>query len=168
MHILIFIVFLTTQRFIHYIYFTFAITSCGEWNRELLCSVFFAVCAGIAFLIFNYFIVFYDRRQKGYHHLIQCSTSSPFVQHLNCNLFRSWNQGVTKRCRLSWLTNSALIFEPKCARRGRGCRVSANEYSYSCAHGAQINFGDLTPYLTYAITCMERYWNQKMLYWLPL
>jgi hypothetical protein len=26
--------------------------------------------------------------------------------------------------------------------------VSANEYS--CAHGAQINSGDLTPYLTYA------------------
>jgi hypothetical protein len=25
--------------------------------------------------------------------------------------------------------------------------VSANEYS--CAHGAQINFGDLAPYLTY-------------------
>ncbi len=34
--------------------------------------------------------------------------------------------------------------------RGEGwsCGVSANEYS--CAHGAQINFGDLTPYLTYA------------------
>ena len=29
---------------------------------------------------------------------------------------------------------------------GGGCRVSANEYS--CAHGAQINFVDLTPYLT--------------------
>jgi hypothetical protein len=28
--------------------------------------------------------------------------------------------------------------------------VSANEYS--CAHGAQINFGDLTPYLTYDFT----------------
>ncbi len=27
------------------------------------------------------------------------------------------------------------------------CGVSANEYS--CAHGAQINFGDLTSYLTY-------------------
>jgi hypothetical protein len=27
-----------------------------------------------------------------------------------------------------------------------GCGVSANEYSY--AQGAQINFGDLTPYLT--------------------
>jgi hypothetical protein len=37
--------------------------------------------------------------------------------------------------------------------RGKGggwvavCGVSANEYS--CAHGAQINFGDPTPYLTY-------------------
>jgi hypothetical protein len=30
---------------------------------------------------------------------------------------------------------------------GGSLRVSANEYS--CAHGAQINFGDLTPYLTY-------------------
>jgi hypothetical protein len=30
---------------------------------------------------------------------------------------------------------------------GGGCGVSANEYS--CAHGAQIIFGDLTPYLTY-------------------
>jgi hypothetical protein len=32
--------------------------------------------------------------------------------------------------------------------RGEGCGVSANEYS--CAHRAQINFEDLTPYLTYA------------------
>jgi hypothetical protein len=30
---------------------------------------------------------------------------------------------------------------------GGGCGVSANEHS--CAHGAQINFEDLTPYLTY-------------------
>jgi hypothetical protein len=33
--------------------------------------------------------------------------------------------------------------------RGEGGGVSANEYS--CAHGAQINFGDLTSYLTYAV-----------------
>jgi hypothetical protein len=32
--------------------------------------------------------------------------------------------------------------------RGMG-EVSANEYS--CAHGAQINFGDLTPYLTHGL-----------------
>ncbi len=31
-----------------------------------------------------------------------------------------YNQGVTKRYRLSWLTNSALVYEPKC--RGRGLR----------------------------------------------
>jgi hypothetical protein len=31
--------------------------------------------------------------------------------------------------------------------RGGGCEVSAKEYS--CGQGAQINFGDLTPYLTY-------------------
>ncbi len=30
---------------------------------------------------------------------------------------------------------------------GGGCGVSANENS--CTHGAQINFGDLNPYLTY-------------------
>ncbi len=53
------------------------------------------------------------------------------------------------RCRLlvSWLTNSALVYEPKCGGGGRGCGVSANDYS--CAHGALINFGD--PYLTYVL-----------------
>ncbi len=41
-------------------------------------------------------------------------------------------QGVTKRCRLSWLTNSVLVNEPKCGGRG-SCGVSANEYcTYSC------------------------------------
>jgi hypothetical protein len=51
--------------------------------------------------------------------------------------------------RLSWLTNSALVFEPKCGGMGGGggCGVSAIEYS--CTHGVLINFRDLTPYLTY-------------------
>ncbi len=57
-------------------------------------------------------------------------------------------QGVTKRCRLSQLTNSALVYGPKCGGGG-GWGVSANEYS--SAHGAQINFGDLTPYLNYGV-----------------
>jgi hypothetical protein len=35
-----------------------------------------------------------------------------------------FKQGVAKRCRLFWLTNSALVYEPKC----RGYGVSANEY----------------------------------------
>jgi hypothetical protein len=55
-------------------------------------------------------------------------------------------QGVTMRCRLSWLTNSALVY----GDGGVGdCGVSA--YDHSCAHGAQIYFGDITAYLTYGI-----------------
>ncbi len=39
-------------------------------------------------------------------------------------------QGVTKRCNLSWLTNSALVEEPKCGGKAGGSwGVSANEYS---------------------------------------
>ncbi len=55
-------------------------------------------------------------------------------------------QRVTKRCRLSLLTNSALVYESKCGggKGGGDCGVSANEYT-----GAQINFGDLPLYLTY-------------------
>jgi hypothetical protein len=65
---------------------------------------------------------------------------------------------VTKRCHLSWLTNSPLVYEPKCGG-GKGRKVSANEYS--CAQiRAQINFRDLTRYLTYAVhshSCMLIY-----------
>jgi hypothetical protein len=56
-------------------------------------------------------------------------------------------EGVTKRSRLSWLTNSSLVYEPKTRGEGGGCGVSANEYS--SAHGAQSILGDLTPYLIY-------------------
>ncbi len=60
---------------------------------------------------------------------------------------KNHNQGVTKRCRLSWLT--------KIRPRMRGVfGVSVNEFS-SCAHGVQINFGDLTPYLTYGQSIFE-------------
>jgi hypothetical protein len=45
-----------------------------------------------------------------------------------------------------WLTNSALVYKPKWGGGGGG-GVSANDYSW--AHGAQINFGDLTPYFSY-------------------
>jgi hypothetical protein len=58
-------------------------------------------------------------------------------------LVYSLEHGVTKRCRLSWLTNSALVFA---GRRGelRGLSQSVQHYT-----GSQINFEDLTPYLTY-------------------
>ncbi len=45
-------------------------------------------------------------------------------------------QGVTKRYRLSWLTNSALVYEPECGARGESgsCWVSANEYTSTAVH----------------------------------
>ncbi len=40
-------------------------------------------------------------------------------------------QGVTKRCSLSLLTNSALVCESKCGGTGGSYGDSANEYSYA-------------------------------------
>jgi hypothetical protein len=45
-------------------------------------------------------------------------------------IFLSWIERVTKRCRLSWQTDSALVYEPKCG--GGVVGVSANECS--CVH----------------------------------
>jgi hypothetical protein len=63
-------------------------------------------------------------------------------------------QRVTKRCRLSWLTNSSLLYESKC---GGGGRIAGSQPMSTAVHnalGAQINFGDLPPYLTFACTCL--------------
>jgi hypothetical protein len=49
-----------------------------------------------------------------------------------------YSQGVTKRCRLSWLINSVLVYEPKCGG-GREFAVSQ-----PMCTGAQIHFGDPT------------------------
>jgi hypothetical protein len=47
---------------------------------------------------------------------------------------------------ISWLTNSALLFEPKCGGRG-GSGVSGSANESTAVHiGARINFKDLTPY----------------------
>ncbi len=69
------------------------------------------------------------------------------------------NRGVTKICRLSWLTNSALEYEPKCGGGGRVAGSQPMSTAVHSAHGVQINFGDLTPYLTYGInyTCKIRH-----------
>ncbi len=42
------------------------------------------------------------------------------------------SQGVTKRCRLSLLTNNTLVYESQCGGMGVGCGVSSNDYS--CEH----------------------------------
>jgi hypothetical protein len=61
------------------------------------------------------------------------------------------NRGSQRGGRLPWLTNSALVYEPKCQwGGGRGVpRSQPKSTAVQCAHGAQINFGDLAPYLTH-------------------
>ncbi len=71
----------------------------------------------------------------------------------SCSSAVPWNQGVIMSCRLSWLTNSALVYEPKCGERGGGGLWGLSQ-SVQLYTGAQINFGDLSPYLTYA-------WNRR-------
>ncbi len=63
-------------------------------------------------------------------------------------------QGVTKRCRLSLLTNSALVI--RVLMRGQWGVAGSQPQPMSTAvhitwHGAQINFGNLPTYLTYGV-----------------
>ncbi len=62
--------------------------------------------------------------------------------------FRSVPYG-TNKCRLSWLTNSALVYESKCGGEGGGVARSQPMSTVQLYTGAQINFEDLTSYLTY-------------------
>jgi hypothetical protein len=48
------------------------------------------------------------------------------------------HQGVTKRCGLFWLTNSALVYEPKCGERGK-LRGLSQTMSTAVHRTAQIN-----------------------------
>jgi|688.fasta_scaffold589479_2 hypothetical protein len=74
------------------------------------------------------------------------STGKPYSTEFKYQSAQTVTQGVTKKCRLSWLTNSALVCEPKCRGRG-GLRQLMN----TAVHMEQTNFGDITPYLTYRV-----------------
>jgi hypothetical protein len=73
-----------------------------------------------------------------------------------CSSHFTGKQGVAKRYRLSWLTNSAFVYEPKCGGKGELRGLSQWIQLYT---GAQLNLGDLTPYLTYGwkvyVDCIE-------------
>ncbi len=56
-----------------------------------------------------------------------------------------FEQGVPKRCRLSWLTSSALV---QCAQMRGGGELRGLSQCLPLYTGAQINFWDLTPNLT--------------------
>ncbi len=79
--------------------------------------------------------------------------SAPWLGNISgkiwsCSELQHKRLGVTKRCRQFRLTNSALVYEPKCGRRGE---LRALSQWVQLSTGAQINFADLTPYLTYDI-----------------
>ncbi len=92
-----------------------------------------------------------------------CFNSTAPLELNNFLCFCILKQGVTKKCLLSWLTNGALVYEPKYGRRGGGCGVSANDYS--CTLWAQINFGDLAPYLTYVKDACPPDWGNRIEPW---
>jgi hypothetical protein len=45
---------------------------------------------------------------------------------------------------------------------GGGGGYGVSDIEYSCAHGARINFGDLTPYLTFAMTQIINFRKEPM------
>jgi hypothetical protein len=66
----------------------------------------------------------------------------PHTENIHSQVL-SRKQGITNRCCPSWLTNSTLVYEHKCGGRGELRSLSQCVKLYT---GAQINFGDLTPY----------------------
>ncbi len=93
-----------------------------------------------------------------WHCLASCSTcrllSSQMVVHVvGLPLTRPFtpSHGVTRRCRLSWLANSAPRIWAQVGGGGGGLVAGSQPMRTTVQitwHGAQINFGDLTPYLT--------------------
>ncbi len=85
-------------------------------------------------------------RQRHIHH-----TEEFFSRHLARQGLKGSGQtassvGVTKRCRLPWLTNSALVYaSPNTRGWGVAGSQPMSNAVYITWHGAQINFGDLTP-----------------------
>ncbi len=58
--------------------------------------------------------------------------------------------GVTKRRRLSWLTNCALVIEPPNAGGGEELQLGGwQRVQLYCTHEPTKTFEDLSPYLTY-------------------
>jgi hypothetical protein len=59
------------------------------------------------------------------------------------------DQGVIKRCRPSWLTNSALVYEPKCGGGGKGLRGLSQWVQLFTWSPNKLWTGDITPYLIF-------------------
>jgi hypothetical protein len=115
----------------------------------------------VHFCVSYVFVLFFFSRSPTYlwkllylTHIWQHFISRPLYIIFFLLLYKTMNQGITKRCLrdvfcLGWPIAPSYI-SPNAwvvVGGGGGCGFSANEYI--SAHGAQINFGDLTPYLTH-------------------
>ncbi len=102
-----------------------------QFSTVPVCSPFFTFAVILIlnrlWVFFTYF-VFFSRFKLKAHNENGASTYSTDVSYttkpgrpgpppkpqVSCTHI----QGVTKRCRLSWLTNSALVYKPKCGWEG--------------------------------------------------
>jgi hypothetical protein len=83
---------------------------------------FFKSCSGfLGFSTPRFWIKNKTMHQKG------CACNDIWCDLTPISLMRQ-KQGATNRCRLSWLTNSALVYEPKCGKGGGCCGVLTNKY----------------------------------------
>jgi hypothetical protein len=69
--------------------------------------------------------------------------------HLSGRVTTPFTQEVTKRCRLSWLTNSALVYEPKCGDRGG---VTGSQSMSTAVHRSPNKLWRSNSILIYAFT----------------
>jgi hypothetical protein len=99
-------------------------------------------------------VPFYTWNNRGGKGIPLGARSAYFLININLNFPRKdflthTSRGLqfTKRCCLSWLTNSAHVYEPKCGGRGE---AAGSQPMSTAVHGAQIDLGGLTSDLTYA------------------
>ncbi len=84
------------------------------------------------------------RRMLPFSHVLP--SQEIHITHIRHRVELGSDQGVTKRRRLSGLTNRLLVYVPKFGGGGEVRGLSQWVQLYT---GAQINFGDPTPYLAY-------------------
>jgi hypothetical protein len=71
--------------------------------------------------------------------------------------------GVTKRCRLSWLTNRALVTEPQRGGRRRG-GVAGSQQQYSLFQFSQPVFSGSVTAASYAAICTAKLFSLPSLF----
>jgi hypothetical protein len=93
--------------------------------------------------------------------LIQSGRTVPFSQQSSAHDPYVPNRGSLKRCRLSWLSNSALVYEPRCGRGVPGSKPMSTEPEFvnivrSLGTDSQPGGPVRQPYFTYRPARLHR------------